>query len=1298
MRSLFQYCGWVRALILFFLLVRLFNGLSLAQAIADSRIIYPVDDQTRVTLKGNVHPLAAPRYDQGAVSDSFPVERLFLILQRSAEREAALRRFIQDAHRLGSPSYHRWLTPEQVGELYGPDDSDIAAVTGWLQGHGFSVARVTRGRTAIEFSGSARQLREAFHTEIHTYLVKGEEHHANSLDPQIPAALAPVVAGLTSMNDFPSKSHAVFLGQALYNPTTHQVTPEWTWPGNTPVLALGPGDFAVQYNLNPLYDAGINGKGVTIGIIGASDIVQAALVNYRSLFGLPPVNFKVVLDGTDPSLGGGNWATAESYLDVEVAGAVAPGAAINLYTAADTSVQSGLLLAAQRAVDDDQASVLSTSYGQCEQELGTASNQFWASLWEQAAAQGQTSFVSAGDGGSAGCDNFDAPQPAEGGLAVSGFASTPWNVSVGGTDFYYSTYNQNFTTQLAQLATYWDLTPTDTPAISLLQPVPEQPWNRAFGFDLYDGGVYDPSANGATIVAGSGGASTIYAKPSWQSGKGVPLDTARHIPDLSLFAAAGENGSFYVVCGGPNGCTDFQGQGVQVSGAGGTSASTPAMAGIMALINQKYGPQGQANFSLYPLAAQHPSIFHDVTISSNNVPCQQGTGDCNLSSIKDNTKGFYTLGHYYANSGYDQATGLGSVDANLLVQSWNSLSFTPTNTALVPSQTTFVHGTPIHLNVSVSGAGGTPSGDVGLVTTASAVSDTSMGELALTEGAVSATANNLPGGKYQMVAKYTGDTTFAPSDSPPVGFDVAPEDSSVSISGSYWSNDSNSFVPLANGGSYSYGTYIALDAQPRGVSASPGSTDGMATGTVSFTDSGTGGSSGAINITSTGVAEWVPALAFPVGNNDVSAVYSGDTSFNASSSSFTFTITKGQAFGSLVARPSPIALGSSTALELEAATVYRGPLPPPPNSTYNFSAPVAPTGTATFYLGKTVLGTVPMVPSYNGLEASWATLNVSSLPLGTDTVTATYNGDGNYNSATTSFNVVVEQPATLSATANPNPVTQAEYTAITATVTGLKGLPVPTGTVTFLAAEPGSDWTDTEILRNGSATSAAILGGFFPVGSASVDASYSGDSTYGPGDVNLSLTISKGNTPPFTISATPVVIASPGATAGNGSTVTITPGGGFVGAVYLSCALTTYPTGAHYLPTCSIPASGNITGTGAITAAMTINSTAPGSGARLASLPRHPGWLLANAGVFLGAILFLGIPARGSKFRLVGIFLGVLITLGSLAACGGSSANSGGGGNPVQGTTPGTYTFTVSGSFTANGVTQGQTSVTVTIQ
>jgi hypothetical protein len=1283
-------------------LVALAGGLALAQSQPAPRITQPIDDSRRVTLKGNVHPLAQPRYDRGAVPDSFPAERMLLLLQRSPESETALRQFIEDAHTPGSSGYHKWLKPAELASLYGPADSDVGAVAAWLKSHGFSVPRVSKGKAAIEFSGSAGQLREAFHTELHTYVVNGETHHANDRDPQIPAALESLVAGITSLNDFRPKSYAEVLGRAIYDPKTHRVTPQWTL--NTEALALAPGDFAVQYDLNPLYNAGTNGAGVTIGLIGASNVDPTVVAAYRALFGLPPSALNVVIDGEDP---GENGALIESYLDVEVSGAVAPGATINLYTAADTSVQSGLDLAALRAVDDDEAAVLSTSYGECEQALGSSENQFWAALWEQAAAQGQTSFVSSGDNGPAICDT-DLGQPAKSGLAVNGFSSTPWNVSVGGTDFYYSTYAGTSAAQNAQLATYWNLTPSSLPAVSILKPIPEQPWNDAFGLNLATGGVYSPGS--PTIVAGSGGASSCssgvdatdgtyascsggYPKPAWQTGVGVPADGVRDLPDVSLFAANGANDSFYPICVGGEGifqeCVPTDG-GVAITGVGGTSASSPAMAGIMALINQEYGRQGQANFTLYPLAAQHPTAFHDVTVGSNNVPCQEGTPSCTLSALHDNTNGFYTFGQYYATPGYDQATGLGSVDANLLVKYWTSLHFTPTNTSLALSQTSFTHGTPVTVTVGVSGSGGTPSGDVALVTTASPAVNAGLGEIALQNGAASESVNNLPGGEYTLTARYAGDTLFASSSSVPVALNVTAEDSTTSLVGTYYDWTSGSFVSLSNGSSYPYGTYIALDAQPTGVNAPAGTRDGIATGTVTFADAASTGtvSSGPVKLTSNGVAEWIPSAGFTAGSHSLTAGYSGDASFKASASApaLGFTITKAATQVTLSASPSIIGAGSTVALTLLAVV---SPTAPPP------------TGTATFYFGATVLGTATLGPAPYNPTVGAAALNAAGLPLGIDAITATYSGDANCNpAAAPAINVTVEQPVTLSATLNPNPFNEAQNFTVAVTVKGVASLPVPTGVVLLSATGVRSSYSDAETLVNGAATISGA-GNFFNPGNVALTVSYNGDSNYAPAVT----TIYSSDAAPFTISATPVVIAAPGATTGNTSTVTVTPGGNFVGAVALSCALSASPGGAQDPPSCVIPSSVNITGTSAVTATMTINSTAASSGtassAMVRPFPDRRRWLAGSGGAVLLGIALVGIPAPGRRRRSLLGCVFVLALCGILAGCHGKgSSGTAGGGN--AGTTPGTYTFTATASTpgpnAALPTVSASAQVTVTIQ
>jgi subtilase family serine protease len=320
-----------------------------------------IDEAQVAVLHGNVHPLAQARYDQGAVPDSFAAERLLLLLNRPAERETALQQFLHDVHTPGSATYHQWLTPQQFGERFGPADSDIQAAVGWLSSHGFSVTRVTKSKGLIEFSGTAGQLREAFHTQIHQYSIAGQSHYANANEISIPAALAPLVQGISPLNNFRAQPYLAVAGPALYSPATKKATPLWTAPNqfgtaNPYIYLLAPEDFATQYDLAPLYQAGVNGAGQTIGIINASNIDISLVDAYRQLFNLPGNSPQVLIDGDDPATLEG--IDAEAYLDVELSGAVAPNATVNLYISNGSDLQDPLTLAAVRAIEDNEAVVL----------------------------------------------------------------------------------------------------------------------------------------------------------------------------------------------------------------------------------------------------------------------------------------------------------------------------------------------------------------------------------------------------------------------------------------------------------------------------------------------------------------------------------------------------------------------------------------------------------------------------------------------------------------------------------------------------------------------------------------------------------------------------------------------------------------------------------------------------------------------------------------------------------------------------------------------------------------------------
>src|SRR6266404_1712688 len=557
-----------------------------------ARVTDTMDDTNRTVLRGNVHPKARPEFDRGAVADAQPVTRILLVLQRSAEQEAALRQLMEEQQSKNSPNYHAWLTPEQFGQQFGPADADVQAVTDWLTSHGFQNVKVAKGKTVVEFSGNAGQVRNAFGTEIHKFNVNGEEHFANVSDPQIPAALAPVVRGIRSLHNFHPKAQARHLGSfrrmengKIYNIPTTTAT----------------------------------GAGQSIAIVGQSNINLQDVTDFRAMFGLPAYTagqLNVILNGPDPGLVPGD--ETESDLDVEWAGAVAPAATINFVTTQTTQTDGtfGIDGSAVYIVDNNVAPILSESYGSCEAGLVSGGNAFYNSLWQQAAAEGITVVISAGDNGSAGCDPLSSAanqDVATQGVAVNGIASTPFDVAMGGTDF----------DQSGKQTTFWNGANTSTtppvPA-SALGYIPETTWNdscAAAGFTSGTTNGCTPAviggnaSSGIDLVAGSGGPSAVYTtKPSWQVTLG---DSSRDLPDVSLFSSDGKNGSFYIICEsdqditGGSGCNltkftttapfhDFQ-------AVGGTSAATPTFAGIVALVNQKTGQrQGNVNYVLYALA------------------------------------------------------------------------------------------------------------------------------------------------------------------------------------------------------------------------------------------------------------------------------------------------------------------------------------------------------------------------------------------------------------------------------------------------------------------------------------------------------------------------------------------------------------------------------------------------------------------------------------------------------------------------------------------------------------------------
>ncbi|MGH9759068.1 MAG: S53 family peptidase [Candidatus Acidiferrales bacterium] len=664
--------------------------LAFAQAnYVPSRITRAVDENKLTVLPGNVHPLARPQYDRGPAPPDLAMDHMMLVLKKSPAQEAALERLLAGQQDRNSPNYHKWLTPAQFGEMFGPSDDDIQTISTWLGSHGFRIDEVSKGRTLIEFSGNAGNVQEAFHAAIHKYVVNGHEHWANSSNPSIPTALTPVVAGVSTLHNFFPKPASRSFGTFQRNKKTGEVKrirPQFSFPASggcgelnsTSCFAIGPSDFAAIYGVQSLWASGIDGTGVTIAVVGQSDINPADISDFRSLFGLPVNNPTVIHPGTPPGIQQLSGDEGESDLDLEWAGGVAKGATIDFVTSASSQTTSGVDLSAAYVVNTlgNTVQIMSESYDLCEASLGNMENANLNSMWQQGQSEGITIVIAAGDSGATGCDFQDQTnpnaQPASGGLAVNGLASTPYDTAVGGTDF----------DQLSNFSSFWNTsnstTGTGGTQLSAKGYIPETTWNDSCTNLIYGmvGFNASPLTNCNNTSTGQGGLAAViapiggggglsncavqnaqgvcqgYAQPAWQTGSGIAAGGARAVPDVSLFAGDGLLGSFYVVCqqdadsDNSGAACDLNSPFAHFEGVGGTSASAQAFAGIMALVVQNkaaHGPVlglGLANPSLYTLAAAQAGncnssnspastcIFYDTTKGTIAQPCVQGSSDC----------------------------------------------------------------------------------------------------------------------------------------------------------------------------------------------------------------------------------------------------------------------------------------------------------------------------------------------------------------------------------------------------------------------------------------------------------------------------------------------------------------------------------------------------------------------------------------------------------------------------------------------------------------------------------------------
>ncbi len=577
-----------------------------------NRITSAVEDSDVALLPNSQHPHAQILPDLGPAAADTELDRVTMVFKLSAAQQADLDALLQQQQDPHSANYHKWLTPAQYHRRFGISDSDLSTVKQWLQSNGLVVNQDATDNSMAVFSGNAAQIGRAFHTEIHRYQGTDETHYANATDVAIPAALSNIVLGVRALNDF--RPH----------PRPHVKRAFTSSISGNHFLA--PNDFATIYNLKPLYNAGITGAGQKIAIVGQSDIIVNDIRTFRSLSGLPASDPQVVLvpGSSDPGVKTGD--IDEASLDVEWAGAVAPGATILFVNS--TNVFNSL----QYAIQSNLASVISVSYGDCEPNLKSDIPSLSA-LLQQANAQGQTVISASGDSGAADCDYPTDPKQtvtsAIHGLAVDFPPSSPNVTAIGGST-------------LSSSASFWSQG-NDSGFGSALSYTPETAWND----------TASEIANGGSLSSSGGGVSTQFSKPAWQTGN-TPSDGQRDLPDVTFSASADSVG--YLTCSQGSCVNGYRDAQNNLDVVGGTSAGTPSFAGVVALLNQKTGSsQGNINPSLYALAATSTDAFHDITVGDNKVPC---TTMC--------PAGTTSIG-FSAGPGYDLVTGLGSMNVTNLV-------------------------------------------------------------------------------------------------------------------------------------------------------------------------------------------------------------------------------------------------------------------------------------------------------------------------------------------------------------------------------------------------------------------------------------------------------------------------------------------------------------------------------------------------------------------------------------------------------------------------------------------------------
>lgn len=1224
-------------------------GISLAgfaQTRPADRLLAPIVASQR-TVTNLVHPLALRQNDLGRVNPTQVFHRMVLLLERSPAQEADLRQLLEQQQDPASPEYHKWLTPAEFGQRFGPSANDMAKITGWLQSQGFSVEAPSNGRQFILFTGTSAQVETAFQTEMHRYSLNGKTYFANAKPASIPSVLAPAVRGvasLTSFGNFKPQSYTAATPQIAFGQAA----------------ITGPADLDAIYDATPLRQSGIEGQGQSIALIEESNINVQDLADFRSLTGLPPANINVIVNGPDPGKLVYDYEEFEAISDAEYAGAMDPDATLNMIVTASTEFNQGIDLSTVYAVDHMISPITALSYGGCEtlnDAYYTNTVLLYAAAYEQGAAEGISHFVSSGDNGGDDCEYTGLSA----GYGVNAIGDSPWNVSVGGTEFIMPDPNVYFPPSNKYTATGY---------------IPESTWND-----------YENPYDGRPL-AGNGGVSIYFnsltdpslgiGKPAWQAGPGVPNDNGRDTPDVSL--VAGDNLA-YLTCEQDIGYDCANGA---AGGVLGTSLAAQTWAGIQALVNQKnnlVGGAGNPDPIYYRLAAGAHSPFHDITIGDTKVPDPNGN-----------------LVGYVATPGFDLATGLGSVDVNALAAAWALAtgSGSATVTLSTGGVTGITHGDPVTASIHVSGSGSAaPTGDVVILAATQGVYQATLdasGDASISFGNSSLPLSQqveLPGGSYSLSARYAGDANFAPANSNSIAMTVSPEPTRTVASTTYVTS--------------SYGTPVTITADSYGTNSGtnfpvPGvytfTSNGITLGTASLADTGEGFAYAAMQNSASLTLSGATALGAGTHVINASSPPAG-ASYLASSTTtpVTVVVTMSPALVSLTPSYTTPALNSTVKLQ---ASVYNA-------TAFNagLSAVTPVTGTVRFVdlstSPSTTLGTLTLPSAADSTGMFDVTLPVSFHTPGMHQLVAMYSGDANDNAGTSgAADVTVGAGAASSTTTiEPSGGVIFDFTttgfalaqsnvSFAATVTGNSSGANPSGSVNFndMGANNGAGAAigAAAIGKGGVATltTDTLAGGMHYI-----VANYPGDANFAAsgskaldvmvGDFTLtaassSATVEAGQ------STAPIALTYAGNT--DFSTWLAAAGAPAGAAVQLSCS--GLPAGAA----CSfskavITPTANANGTTSGTANVTISTTGPTLEQGSSHAPRRPG---TGAGALaLAGVLALGLPFAWRRHRQFSALLAValLAIAAGMNGCGSSS-------------------FTKALTITSPGTPAGTSAVTVT--